>query len=84
MLVVGEVVVQRSILLRGHVLEKNRHGNIFDLDGKYVSPPEETVTMVANVHQAGGSGTFWGKLRGKDESAVVPATCSYFIDQKVI
>ena len=55
-----------------------------DLDGKYVSPPEETVTMVANVHQAGGSGTFWGKLRGKDESAVVPATCSYFIDQKVI
>lgn len=36
MLVVGEVVVQRSILLRGHVLEKNRHGNIFDLDGKYV------------------------------------------------
>ena len=35
MLVVGEVVVQRSILLRGHVLEKNRHGNIFDLDGKY-------------------------------------------------
>ena len=83
MLVVGEVVVQRSILLRGHVLEKNRHGNIFDLDGKYVLT-EETVTMVANVHRAGGSGTFWGKLRGKDESAVVPATCSYFIDQKVI
>ena len=83
MLVVGEVVVQRSILLRGHVLEENRHGNIFDLDGKYVLT-EETVTMVVNVHRAGGSGTFWGKLRGKDESAVVPATCSYFIDQKVI
>ena len=55
MLVVREVMVQRSILLRGHVLEKNCHDYISDLGGDdWKISFEKTAARVVNGHRAGG------------------------------